>query len=59
MASFTVDFFEINKGLSTRRRIQGSPLLHTYNAKSDFAVYSYVKGLYPNSEIVINKIEWK
>jgi hypothetical protein len=59
MASFTVDFFEINKGLSTRRRIQGSPLLHTYNAKSDFAVYSYVKRLYPNSEIIINNIEWK
>lgn len=57
--NFVVDFFEINKGVTTRKKIQGSPLLHTNNAKSDFAVYAYVKKLYPNSEIIINNIEWK
>ena len=59
MSNFIVDFFEINKGLSNRRRIQGSPLINTLNAKSDFAVYSYLKKIYPNSEIIINSIEWK
>lgn len=59
MANFVADFFEINKGISTRRRIQGSPLMNLNNAKSDFAVYAYIKRLYPSSEIVINTIEWK
>lgn len=59
MANFVVDFFQIKNGLSSRRRIQGSPLIHTFNAKSDFAVYSYLKRMYPDSEIIINSIEWK
>lgn len=57
--NFVVDFFEINKGVTSRKKIQGSPILHTNNAQSDFAVYAYVKKLYPNSEIIINNIEWK
>lgn len=57
--NFVVDFFEINKGVTSRKKIQGSPILHTNNAQSDFAVYAYVKKLYPNSEIIINNIDWK
>jgi hypothetical protein len=57
--NFVVDFFEVNKGITTRRKIQGSPILHTNNAPSDFAVYAYVKRLYPDSEVIINTIDWK
>jgi len=59
MSNFIVDFFEIKNGLSSRRRLQGSPLINTSNAKSEFAVQAYLKRLYPNSEIIINNIEWK
>ena len=57
--NFVVDFFEIKDGLSTRRTVQGSPLIHTNNASSDFAVQAYLKRLYPKSEIIINDIQWK
>jgi hypothetical protein len=59
MTNFVVDFFENCNGVSSRRRIQGSPVIHLSNAKSDFAVQAYLKRMYPNSEIIINNVEWK
>lgn len=59
MTNFVVDFFENTNGVSNRRRIQGSPAINLDNARSDFAVQAYLKRLYPNSEIIINSVEWK
>lgn len=59
MNNFVVDFFEEKNGVSNRRRLQGSATIHLNNAKSDFAVQSYLKRTYPNSEISINSVEWK
>lgn len=59
MSNFIVDFFENFNGVSSRRRLQGSPTINLNNAKSDFAVQAYLKRLYPNSEIIINNLEWK
>jgi hypothetical protein len=54
-----VDFYENKNGISNRRMLQGSPTIHLNNAKSDFAVQAYLKRTYPNSEIIINNVEWK
>lgn len=59
MTNFVVDFFENRNGVSNRRMLQGSPTIHLHNAKSDFAVQAYLKRMYPNSEIIINNVEWK
>lgn len=59
MNNFLVDFFENVNGVSNRRQLQGSPAINLNNAKSDFAVQAYLKRLYPNSEIIINSVEWK
>lgn len=59
MTSFVVDFFQEKSGVKNRRKLQGSSAIHLSGAKSDFAVQAYLKKIYPNSDIIINNVEWK
>ncbi len=59
MTNFIVDFYENSNGVRNRRRLQGSPIIHLNNATSEFAVQAYLKRTYPNSEIIINNVEWR
>jgi hypothetical protein len=59
MTNFVVDFFQNANGVSNRHRLQGSKIIHLNNAQSDFAVQAYLKRMYPDSEIIINNVEWK
>lgn len=59
MKTFNVNFFEIRNGINSRQRLSGNSTLHLNGATSDFAVQAYLKSRYPNSEIVINSVEWR
>lgn len=57
--TFLVNFFETRNGVQSRQRVQGNSTVHLSGATSEFAVQSYLKRMYPNSEISINSVEWR
>jgi hypothetical protein len=56
--TFQVDFFEKRSGVQSRQRRSGSSTINLNCATSDFAVQAWLKRTYPNSEIIINSIQW-
>lgn len=57
--TFNVNFFETRNRVQSRMRLSGNSTTHLNGATSDFAVQAYLKRIYPNSEIIINSVEWK
>lgn len=56
--TFIVEFFEDRNGVSSRRRLQNNTTFLA-GATSEFAIQSWLKRQFPNSEINIQSIEWR